>query len=158
MQFSPDFENALLIIIMKKIGQLGEEIISQWLEKKEYKIIESNWHCPWGEIDLIAINKDYKILIFVEVKTRSKKNWDGNGIFSITNKKQDKLTITANSFLSKYPEYDNFNCRFDVALLTYQKIGKNNNSKLVIKGNLGEKIDYQGYQFEIFDYIQNAFD
>jgi len=143
---------------MKKIGQLGEEIISQWLAKKEYKIIASNWHCSWGEIDLIAIDKDYKTLLFIEVKTRSKNNWDNNGIFSISNKKQEKLVITANAFLSKYPEYNNFNCRFDVALLTYQKIIKNNNNELIIKGYLGEKIDYQDYQFQIFDYIENAFD
>lgn len=143
---------------MRKIGQLGEEIINQWLVNKEYKIIASNWHCRWGEIDLIALNINLKNLLFVEVKTRSQKNWDNNGIFSINNKKQEKLTITANSFLSKYPEYDNFNCRFDVALLTYKKNPNHQDKHLIIKGNIGEKINYQGYQFEIIDYIENAFD
>jgi len=142
---------------MRKIGQLGEEIISQWLVKKDYKIIASNWHCRWGEIDLIAIDKNSQTLLFIEVKTRSKNNWDNNGIFSISNNKQEKLLITANYFLSKYPEYNNFNCRFDVALLTYQKCPNNQDKDLIIKGNLGEKIYYQGYQFEIFDYIENAF-
>jgi len=142
---------------MKKIGQLGEEIISQWLVKKEYKIVASNWHCPWGEIDLIAIDKKFKTLLFIEVKTRSKNNWDNNGIFSISNKKQEKIIITANSFLSQYPEYDKFNCRFDVALLTYKKVTHNHDKDLIIKGNIEDKINYQGYQFQIIDYIENAF-
>lgn len=143
---------------MRKIGDLGEKIISQWLIKNEWQIIASNWHCPWGEIDLIAIDKNSKTLLFIEVKTRSKNNLDDNGVFSINNKKQEKLLITANAFLSKYPEYDNFNCRFDVALLTYKKNSHNQDKDLIIKGNLGEKINYQGYQFEIIDYLENAFD
>jgi len=142
---------------MKKIGSLGEKIIAQWLINKGYSVIESNWHCRWGEIDLIVINKTLKEIIFVEVKTRSKNNWDNDGIYSIDNKKQKKLTLTANIFLGKNPQFSNWNCRFDIALLNYRKL---TDSAKTISDNYNsscKKFNYQGYQFEIFDYLENAF-
>jgi len=51
------------------LGQLGEKIASNFLEKNGYQIIEKNYRARrWGEIDLIAIDGD--TLAFVEVKTR----------------------------------------------------------------------------------------
>ena len=53
----------------KKVGDLGEKIAKNYLIKQNYKILETNFHCRFGEIDIIA--KDKEILVFVEVKTRT---------------------------------------------------------------------------------------
>ena len=50
-------------------GRIGEDLATQYLEKKGYEIIERNFECRQGEIDIIA--KDKQELVFVEVKTRA---------------------------------------------------------------------------------------
>lgn len=50
-------------------GRNGEDLATQYLEKKGYEIIERNFECRQGEIDIIA--KDKQELVFVEVKTRA---------------------------------------------------------------------------------------
>ncbi|WP_330202195.1 YraN family protein [Cyanobacterium sp. Dongsha4] len=142
---------------MRKIGSLGEKIIAQWLTDKGYSVIESNWHCRWGEIDLIVINKSLKEIIFVEVKTRSKNNWDDNGLYSVNHKKQEKICLTASSFLEKNQIFTDWNCRFDIALLTYKKLTNSEVISSISDNCLKPKFNYEGYQFEIFDYLENAF-
>ena len=51
------------------MGNIGEELSSKYLENIGYKIIERNFRCKQGEIDIIA--KDGEEYVFVEVKTRS---------------------------------------------------------------------------------------
>ncbi len=51
----------------QKIGAIGEEIATDYLKKKGYKILERNFKTRWGELDIIASYK--KTIIFVEVKT-----------------------------------------------------------------------------------------
>ena len=52
-------------------GKIGENLACQYLEKNNYKIIERNFRCRQGEIDIIACYKIKNELVFVEVKTRS---------------------------------------------------------------------------------------
>ena len=54
--------------VLKKFGNEGEEIAASFLERQGFQILERNYRCRLGEIDLI-VEKDQKIL-FVEVKTR----------------------------------------------------------------------------------------
>ncbi|HOW01581.1 MAG TPA: YraN family protein, partial [Rhodoglobus sp.] len=51
------------------LGRRGEEIAARYLASRGLAIVERNWRCPQGEIDLIA--RDGGELVFVEVKTRS---------------------------------------------------------------------------------------
>lgn len=51
------------------IGREGEEIVTDYLLKNNYKIIERNFECREGEIDIIA--KDEDEIVFIEVKTRT---------------------------------------------------------------------------------------
>jgi putative endonuclease len=53
----------------KNIGVAGEKIASVYLKKKGYRILESNFRTPFGEIDLVARYK--KIIVFIEVKSRT---------------------------------------------------------------------------------------
>lgn len=52
----------------RNLGFLGEQIASKYLENLGYRIIERNFNCKIGEIDIVALDRD--ILVFVEVKAR----------------------------------------------------------------------------------------
>ena len=50
-------------------GKIGENIAVRYLEKIGYKILERNFECKQGEIDIVALDKNE--IIFIEVKTRA---------------------------------------------------------------------------------------
>ena len=51
------------------IGKLGEEFATKYLQNNNIKVIQRNFYCKFGEIDIIA--KDKNELVFIEVKTRT---------------------------------------------------------------------------------------
>ncbi len=51
------------------LGKEGERIAERYLLKKGYKLVERNYRCPSGELDLIVL--DLRVVVFVEVKTRT---------------------------------------------------------------------------------------
>lgn len=53
----------------QNIGHIGEDLATDFLRQKGYRIVERNYYCHWGEIDLIAEHDG--ILVFIEVKTRT---------------------------------------------------------------------------------------
>lgn len=57
----------------KTIGKIGEDIAASFLSKKGYQIIGRNYRARYGELDIVAVHK--KTLVFVEVKTRSGKEF-----------------------------------------------------------------------------------
>ncbi|WP_017319048.1 YraN family protein [Mastigocladopsis repens] len=119
------------------IGIAGEDLVAEWLQSKGWVILHRRWRYRNGEIDIIAQfygeageAKDEgkasssPVLAFVEVKTRSRENWDAGGRNAITKHKQVKLWDTALMFLAKYPEKANYPCRFDVAIVSCQPISQ----------------------------------
>jgi putative endonuclease len=111
----------MLLIMTKQIGDRGEILVAQLLQNNGWQILETQWRCRWGELDLIACDRQW--LLFVEVKTRGDRNWDEDGSLAITTKKQTKIIKTASIFLSQNPHLDKLACRFDVALV--RRIGDN---------------------------------
>lgn len=91
------------------LGQEGEKLALQYLNKQGLVLIESNFRRPFGEIDLIM--QDRATLVFVEVRSR-KKNQFGGAAASITFAKQRRLTLAAQSYLTRYKQPPL--CRFDV--------------------------------------------
>ena len=79
-----------------RIGAWGEEIASQYLEAKGYKILTRNWRTQEGEVDLVA--QDGETVVFVEVKTRTSKDF-GWPEDSVTTAKQRRLQRSAMAYL-----------------------------------------------------------
>ena len=83
----------------KDTGALGEKLAKDFLKKRGYHILETNYRCPEGEIDIVARKKDY--LVFVEV--RSKKSLEfGTPEESITLTKKQRLKTTASRYLQTH--------------------------------------------------------
>ncbi len=94
----------------KLLGRLGEDEAQKYLEEQDYKILEKNFKCSQGEIDIIACQG--KELVFIEVRTRSSLGF-GEPYESINKTKQKKLIRLAQYYL-KYKNIKNCNIRFDV--------------------------------------------
>lgn len=103
--------------LLKKTGDLGEEIAQEYLMKNGYEILEKKFYVRGGEIDLIA--KKAEEIIFIEVKTRTNKNF-GEIAEQINKNKQDKLIRAAEIFLNEY-EYQEYPWRIDVIAIYLQK-------------------------------------
>lgn len=93
-------------------GQFGEDKACSYLEKNNYKIIERNFRCRQGEIDIIAKDLSKNELVFVEVKTRLNFNF-GRPAQSVTAIKKKHLLCVANYYLFKNSIQNTF-IRFDV--------------------------------------------
>lgn len=91
------------------IGAWGESIAAEYLQKKHYKLIASNYSCRFGEIDLIVTNKEY--LVFVEVKLRKSAKF-AMALEHVDAYKQNRIRTTAELYLSEYPTQ--LQPRFDV--------------------------------------------
>lgn len=101
---------------MISTGQLAEQTAKEYLLQRGLLLVEQNFRCRLGEIDLIM--QEGKEIIFVEVRYR-KNNDFGGAINSITYQKQVKICKTAAYFLQVKQWEERF-CRFDVVTLTSQ--------------------------------------
>jgi putative endonuclease len=94
-----------------KRGQAAEKLAAFFLQQKGMTLIEKNFGCKYGEIDLIM--RDATSLVFIEVRLRSNDDF-GGAAMSIDPAKQQKLTRTAEYYLQLH---GNCACRFDVILM-----------------------------------------
>lgn len=75
-----------------ELGRRGEALAAQYLEDAGLRVIDRNWRCTVGEIDLVAV--DGATLVVVEVKTRSSENF-GHPLEAITPGKLERLYLLA---------------------------------------------------------------
>ncbi|HYW22294.1 MAG TPA: YraN family protein [Nodularia sp. (in: cyanobacteria)] len=146
------------------IGELGEDLVAQWLHSTGWSILHRRFSSRWGEIDIIAQLDQKQIdvnqlpeVAFVEVKTRSQGNWDTGGKSAITLQKQAKIGRTARIFLAEYPEKADYPCRFDVAIVHCQRISKQRPDMRLTSEALAS-LSADGYQFYLQEYLPGAFD
>lgn len=167
------------------IGILGENFVASWLEAQGWTILHRRWRCRWGELDIIAqqeaggqgnrgagenpgsnsplplcppaplLSCSSPYIIFVEVKTRSQRNWDGDGREAIAPQKQAKLWSAATAFLAAYPEKAEYPCRFDVACVGYQRLSRQL-SQNAIAFDSDRSVQIAGYSLFLRDYIPSA--
>lgn len=168
----------------RDIGTFGENLVSEWLQHQGWEILHRQWHCRWGEIDIIALGTDerceihknqeysqcpipnarfpiphslFPTLVFVEVKTRRRGNWDADGMLAVTVAKQAKLWQTAEIFLSNHPDLVNHSCRFDVALVRCEPIGQKNHKTLSSTAANSQVSLTASNRFTLQQYIRSAF-
>ncbi|MBE9539452.1 MAG: YraN family protein [Proteobacteria bacterium] len=98
-------------------GKNAENTACQYLQQQGLKLIERNYFCPRGEIDLIM--RDATSIIFIEVRYRRNIRF-GSGAESVDRRKQEKLLATAAHYLQNHPKAAKGACRFDVVSLTGQ--------------------------------------
>ena len=95
-------------------GRIGEERVSEWLEKKGWQVIARNWRTRTGEIDIIA--RDFDSIVFVEVKTWPHSE-PADLELVIGARKQKRMVETAKCFLDGHRQYNGMYVRFDVVLV-----------------------------------------
>ncbi len=100
----------------KRLGQAGEDLAAGYLRKKGYKLVERNYRCKSGEVDLIVL--DRKVVVFVEVKTRSDHSF-GSPFEAVEARKQRKMIQAAQYFLHE-KKLDQRDARFDVVGISWQ--------------------------------------
>jgi putative endonuclease len=168
----------------RNIGTLGENLVAEWLQHQGWEILHRQWHCRWGEIDIIALGTDTEIedketqqnyqlrmsnypfpithsqfptLAFVEVKTRRRGNWDADGMLAVSAAKQAKLWQTAEIFLSDRPDLANHPCRFDVALVRCEPSLPNTHQILPSTATNSQVALTGNYCLALQQYIRSAF-
>lgn len=80
------------------LGKQGEQIIKDFLIESGYSVLASNFHCRYGEIDVIFMDAD--TLVFAEVKTRSQEKIQ-DIISTIDEKKINRIKKTADNFIER---------------------------------------------------------
>jgi putative endonuclease len=96
----------------KSTGDLGENIAASFLTKRGYNILERNFRCKGGEVDIVARDPKDKFLVFVEVKARRDLSY-GVPQLAVNLFKQRQISKAALTWLSKKRLHDS-NARFDV--------------------------------------------
>lgn len=99
-------------------GDIAEATALEYLQNRGLALVEKNYLCKCGEIDLIMSDRRLKEtnVVFVEVRYRNKHHF-GGGLESITPAKQEKLRRTAQLYL-QIKRARNLSCRFDVVSIS----------------------------------------
>ncbi len=98
------------------LGRYGENLARKFFEQLGFQLVEENFRFERAETDLIFKDDSKKLLLFVEVKTRKNRAY-GEPEESITDRKMQQMLKSAQGFLMMYPEYDDYDKRFDVAAI-----------------------------------------
>jgi putative endonuclease len=104
----------------RELGNEGEKLACGALKKKGYRIVEKNYRCLYGEIDIIATQKD--CLVFIEVRSKSGTSF-GLPEESITSQKKQRLVSTAMYYLGAHEEATG-DWRIDFVAIEFDESGK----------------------------------
>ena len=104
----------------QEVGKLGEKAAQKFLKKRGYRIRETGFRCPRGEIDIVAQRKDW--LVFVEVRTKSNPEF-GTPEESITQAKKERLIASALTYNSTHQNLPS-QWRIDVVAIELDDKGK----------------------------------
>ena len=100
----------------KEIGQKGENLAVAYLQNLGYKVLERNYRCKLGEVDIIALDND--TLVFIEVRTRSSLDF-GLPQESINRRKRHQISKVALEYMTR-KKLKNTPARFDVVAVSLE--------------------------------------
>ncbi len=95
----------------RTLGDAIERLVCKYLEERGLELLERNYRCRHGEIDLVML--DHDCLVFVEVRFRSKGTFS-SAAATVDWRKQNKIIRTAEMYLAARPGCANKAARFDV--------------------------------------------
>lgn len=102
----------------RELGMKGEEMAAAYLERKGWYILDRNWRCEFGEVDIVAREDDEDdTIVLVEVKTRLALGERGEGMpeLAVDSRKRRRYKMLALAYIVNHPEADAV--RFDVIAL-----------------------------------------
>ena len=95
----------------QQTGRHWEQVAESFLSRQGLKLLERNFRCRFGEIDLV-MNEDVQ-LVFIEVRYRNSTG-KGGGAETVDLRKQQRIIKASAAFLAMHPRYATRICRFDV--------------------------------------------
>jgi putative endonuclease len=96
----------------RALGDAGEDLVANWYAETGYRVLDRNWRCREGELDVIVARGS--VLVFCEVKTRRSTAF-GSPAEAVTITKQRRIRTLAMRWLDEHPEARARTLRFDVA-------------------------------------------
>ena len=97
------------------LGRAVEERAAGWYRDQGYEVVDRNWRCSEGEIDLVAVRQRDRLVVFCEVKARTSTAF-GTALEAVTASKQARLRRLAALWLAAHPSRGRGKVlRFDVA-------------------------------------------
>jgi putative endonuclease len=115
-------------------GILGERLAQDFLKKRGYRILETNYRCPQGEIDIITKHKES--LVFIEVRTKSSLKF-GSPEESITQTKKAKIKTAAAQYQQTHRNLPQL-WRIDMVAVELDQKGKLSRIELIENAVDGE--------------------
>ena len=102
----------------RALGIGGEEAVAAWYEERGYRVLDRNWRCRAGELDLVL--RRGGLVVFCEVKTRSSDAF-GLPAEAVGRQKQQRIRVLAAHWLADSPSHAS-EIRFDVAAVLASQI------------------------------------
>ncbi|MBL7222200.1 MAG: YraN family protein [Phycisphaerae bacterium] len=105
----------------KTLGQHGEHLAARTLKRKGMKLLATNYRCPSGEIDIIALDPTTRresgreTIVFVEVKTRSDDSYN-TPESAVNASKRRRIRKAARYYLSRHPT-EQYSIRYDIVAI-----------------------------------------
>ena len=115
-------------------GILGEKLAKDFLKKQGYRIKETNYRCPQGEIDIVARHKDF--LVFIEVRTKRSLDF-GSPEESITPAKKERMRAAAEHYRQAHENLPSL-WRIDVVAVELNQKGEPSRIELIENAVGGE--------------------
>ena len=96
-------------------GKLAESIAMERLRRRGWRVLNRNWSCRWGELDLVLV-KDSRLLV-VEVKGRTASHHDRDGLDAFHSRKRRRLARAISCWRANHPDADELLLQVTLALV-----------------------------------------
>jgi len=100
-----------MTLARRALGISGEDAAAAWYEANGYEVLDRNWRCRYGELDLIV--RRQRVIVFCEVKTRTSSAF-GTPAEAVNHGKRQKVRVLAAKWLDDSPPVRPREIRFDV--------------------------------------------
>src|SRR4051794_24428739 len=101
-------------------GQAGEAFVTGRLQRAGYQILDRNWHCRWGELDVVALEGN--ILVVVEVRVRTQSRYAAADD-TVGPAKLARIMSAAVAYVEEHPEHRERIWRVDLVAITLRPDG-----------------------------------